>query len=110
MYKTRRAKATDIPQRVKEAVWERDGHRCIRCRSPYAIPSCHFIARSQGGLGIEQNVVTLCQDCHRRYDQSTERKMIREEIKRYLMSVYKDWSEEKLVYDKWRFSRHTIAD
>ena len=27
--KSKRAKATDIPQKVKQAVWERDGGRCV---------------------------------------------------------------------------------
>ncbi|WP_348688257.1 hypothetical protein [uncultured Dubosiella sp.] len=29
MYKSKRSQATDIPKEVKDAVWERDGGRCI---------------------------------------------------------------------------------
>lgn len=30
------------------------------CGSSYAMPNAHYIARAQGGLGIEENIVTLC--------------------------------------------------
>lgn len=99
----RRTKALDIPAAVKKAVWERDGHCCILCGSPYAMPNAHYIARSQGGLGIEENVVTLCITCHSRYDNSADRKYIREEIKAYLMSKYPDWDETNLIYKKGQF-------
>ena len=29
MYKSKKAKATDIPYKVKEVVWERDNFSCI---------------------------------------------------------------------------------
>ena len=43
------------------AVWERDNHRCIFCGKlvPYNLANSHFIKRSQGGLGIEQNIMTM---------------------------------------------------
>ena len=62
-------KATKIPEKVKKAVWERDGGRCIVCLRP-GNPWCHFIPRSQGGLGIEENIVTLCDKCHNDFDQT----------------------------------------
>ena len=53
-------KATSIPKSVKEAVYERDGGRCILCGRNNGEPVAHVIRRSQGGKGIEQNIVTLC--------------------------------------------------
>ncbi len=50
---SKRSKACDISPKVKKKVWERDNHCCIICGSPYAMPNAHYIARSQGGLGIE---------------------------------------------------------
>lgn len=97
----KRTKALDIPPAVKAEVWERDGGCCILCGSPDAAPNAHYIARSHGGLGIPQNIVTLCQRCHDRYDNSPERPPLREEIKEYLMSVYDDWSEADLIYQKY---------
>ena len=97
----KRTKALDIPPAVKAEVWERDGGCCILCGSPDAAPNAHYIARSHGGLGIPRNTVTLCQRCHDRYDNSPERRSLREEIKRHLMSVYDDWSEADLIYQKY---------
>lgn len=92
---------TDIPMNVKCEVWERDEHRCILCGSGRASPNAHFIPRSALGLGIEENIVTLCLRCHDRFDNSAERKLIREEIRRYLKSKYPNWDESKLVYRKY---------
>ena len=97
----KRTKALDISGRVKHEVWERDGGCCMLCGSPYAAPNAHYIPRSHGGLGIAENVVTLCFKCHNRYDHTTERKAIRERIKAYLRSKYPDWDETKLYYKKW---------
>lgn len=100
-YKSKRSRACDIPKKVKEKVWERDEHRCIACGNLQAMPNAHFIPRSKGGLGIEQNVVTLCLDCHFKYDNTDKRPIYREYIKNYLQGKYgAEWDEEKLVYKK----------
>lgn len=108
MAKSRRAKATEIPWRVKLAVWERDNGCCVVCGNNYNVmPNAHYIPRSRGGLGIEQNVVTLCTEltenkCHRKFDFGTaiEREYIGGKIKEYLMSKYPDWNEADLYYKK----------
>lgn len=97
----KQTKACSIPKRVKEIVWERDGGVCAVCGSPNAAPVAHYIARSQGGLGIPENIVTLCPDCHRAYDQSDSRQWYRAVLRRYLKSKYPDWDERKLVYRKY---------
>ena len=103
----RRTKATDIPQAVKEKVWERDNHRCVVCGSPYAFPNAHILSRAKSGRGIETNIVTLCgymgNDCHRRYDNGTkeEHEMIDSIITRYMKGIYgDDWSKEAQRYSK----------
>lgn len=100
---SRRAKALEISQRVKRRVWERDEERCILCGNREAMPNAHYISRAQGGLGVEQNVVTLCADCHRRYDQGTERVAMRERIKKHLKERYANWDEDRLRYRKGPF-------
>lgn len=102
MYKTTRSRATDIPQKVKAKVYERDGGCCIIC-GKQGNPWCHFISRQKGGLGIEQNIVTLCNECHRQYDEGTRdmREAIRYVIKEYLVGHYPDLNEKNLVYKKW---------
>ena len=97
----KRTKALAISAEVNRRVYERDGGCCILC-GRRGDPWCHYISRSQGGLGIEQNIVTLCQDCHREYDQSTNREELRDEIAEYLRTQYPDWDNAKLTYYKWR--------
>lgn len=99
-YKSKSSKACDISQKVKQAVWERDGQRCVLCGSPNAFPNAHFKPRSLLGLGIEENIVTLCLDCHRKYDQTTERNKIKAELREYLTTIYDNWSEELITYTK----------
>lgn len=99
--KSKRSKACDIPKKVKDAVWERDGGRCIICGSHNAMPNSHYIRRSRGGLGVEQNIVTMCQRCHMMYDQGIDGKAIGEYTEKYLRSKYPDWNPDKLIYKKW---------
>lgn len=99
MAKSKRTKALEIPPKVKEKVLERDVC-CVWC-GKQGQPNAHYIARSQGGLGIEENILTLCYGCHRRYDQSTERQKMRAYFTEYLKSKYPDWDEKKLVYQKY---------
>ena len=114
--KSKRRKATDIPMSVKKIVFERDKGRCVVCGNCYNVmPNAHYIPRSKGGLGIEENVVTLCTEltknkCHRKYDFGTkeEREKIRLIIKKYLSSKYENWNEDKLIYkkeNKMKFAR-----
>ncbi|MDI9486526.1 MAG: hypothetical protein QM214_01255 [Bacillota bacterium] len=98
--KSKRTKALDIPKSVKDKVWERDRHSCIVCGSTNAMPNAHYISRSKSGLGIEQNIVTLCQKCHHEFDNTTRRKELREYIKAYLDIHYPDFEDESRIYKK----------
>ena len=108
--KTKRSKATDISNKVKEIVFARDKGKCVICGNSYNVmPNAHYISRAKGGLGIEQNIVTLCTEmtlnkCHRKYDFGTKKQHdeIGEKIKNYLKSKYDNWNENDLVYKKWR--------
>lgn len=97
----KRTRALDISPKVKRAVWERDGHICVLCGSQYAMPNAHYIPRSHGGLGIEENVVTLCFNCHARYDNSSDRESLKTQIRAYLKGKYPNWNETELYYKKW---------
>lgn len=106
--KNKRAKACDIPARVKREVWERDKGRCVLCgASVNTAPNAHYISRAHGGLGIPENIVTLCTgfgpgNCHDRYDNGTkeERVGMRQRIREYLKSQYPGWEESRLIYKK----------
>lgn len=46
---SKRSKACEISQKVKEIVWNRDNHKCISCGRyvPKTCANAHFIKRSQ---------------------------------------------------------------
>lgn len=98
-YKGKRAKATDISKAVKLAVAARDNGCCILCGIP-APSNAHYRPRSRGGLGVEENIVTLCLEHHREFDgvKHGEYKPI---IRGYLKECYPGWDEKNLIYRKW---------
>lgn len=108
MAKGKRAKATGITQRVKQIVFERDNRKCVVCGNmKNVMPNAHYISRNKGGLGIPENIVTLCTrltetDCHYKYDFGTEkeREYCKQTIERHLRRHYKDWDESNLVFQK----------
>ena len=101
--KSKRSKACDISQKVKEIVWNRDEHKCISCGRyvPKTCANAHYKKRSQGGLGIPQNVVTACPKCHYEEDHGQHTKEYEKKMKEYLQSIYEDWNEEDLIYKKY---------
>lgn len=78
--------------------------KCIICgkQVPIFFSNAHYIKRSQGGLGIPENIVTLCPQCHYEEDMGQNSKLYEQKIENYLKSKYEGWSKEKLKYDKWR--------
>lgn len=106
----RRTDALAIPQGVKKAVADRDSVEgwpcCILCGrpsptdAPLAFSCAHYIARSQGGLGIEENILTLCPKCHMQYDNTTLRSVYRPILARHLREHYEGWDENNLTYKK----------
>lgn len=105
----RRTESLAIPPAVKQAVARRDsvdGYPCcILCGdpappdAPMAYSCAHYISRGQGGLGIEENILTLCPGCHRLYD-GEGRQAIRPILTRYLREHYTNWTEDALYYKK----------
>lgn len=91
----KRSKACDIGEEVKRRVFERDGRRCILCGSSNGKPNAHFVARSQGGLGIEQNIITLCPQCHFEYDNGKNRKGYKALISAYLERLYPNFAKRR---------------
>ena len=102
--KHKQTNATDIPESVKQNVFERDEGRCVWCgrSGGYVLPEAHFIARSRGGLGVEENILTLCRPCHENYDHGDlrQRQLMRDRFREYLKHYYPEWDESKLIYHK----------
>jgi len=95
---SKRTRALAIDRLVRNKVLDRDKGQCIVCATKRNLTIAHYINRGKGGLGIEQNLVTLCLKCHHKTDQTIERKMYLGFIKAYLKTHYKDWNEEELYY------------
>lgn len=104
--KSKRTKALSISMETKVKVWDRDGGACLWCGAHNAAPEAHYIPRFKGGLGIEQNVLTLCRKCHRIFDQpstdaevATSRRM-RKYFKYYLEKCYPGFKDSDRYYHK----------
>ena len=99
----KRTKAVAITPKVRQEVEERDNHQCVFCHTTKDVRGeMHYIRRSQGGLGIPQNLLTGCRKCHAEFDEGKNKEYYRQKAKEYLQSIYPDWNEEELVYNKWK--------
>ena len=100
--KSKRTKALEISEKTKKIVWDRDNKRCIFCGKsvPWQLANSHFIKRSHGGLGIQQNIMTNCPECHRKFDDGKERAEMLIYAENYLKSKYRKWCKEELYYKK----------
>ncbi len=54
-------------QELCRQVLQRDGWRCQQCGSRTNLQVHHIQLRSQLGDDTEENLVTLCSDCHNRF-------------------------------------------
>ena len=111
----RQTKQTAIPASVKAAVALRDSANgpatCIICGAPGG-PHCHIVRRSQGGMGIEENIVTLCPQCHYSLDEGLYLKrlaplgiktqqQVQNIVEDYMREKYPGWNRENVKYRKW---------
>lgn len=96
----KRTRACAIPKEVKLIVYERDHERCIFCGAP-GLPEAHVIPRSHGGLGVPQNIITVCRPCHDKLDNSTNRQQMLDVAVGYLKRYYPDISQTDVIYQKW---------
>lgn len=96
-----RKASTDIDGKSRKEVHERDGLRCVYCgKTNQPIELAHYISRARGGLGVPENLVSLCIFCHDGYE-GERREEIRPFLREYLKSCYPNWNEDKLIYQKY---------
>ena len=100
---SKRSKACDISPKVRKEVLERDNHQCIICGANYGLQIAHYISRARLGLGIPENLATMCVHCHFQFDNGKLHNEIKNLVQEHLKAHYEGWNEEKLVYKKWSF-------
>lgn len=98
---SKRSKACDISHAVRNEVLRRDDCKCIICGEKHNLQIAHYISRARLGLGIPQNLATMCIRCHFQYDNGKFHNEIKEAFKEHLEAHYDDWNEEDLIYKKW---------
>lgn len=54
-----------IPEKVRFAVWRRDGGKCVQCGSNKNLEFDHIIPISEGGANTVRNLQLLCEKCNR---------------------------------------------
>lgn len=98
---SKRAKAVDISNDVRNAVVDRDNGICVICKKRAGIPNMHYISRAKGGLGIEQNIACGCMECHNDYDNGSKLEENGTIIRNHLQKCYgESWDELDLYYKK----------
>jgi len=97
-----RKQATSISPQVRTQVLDRD-KRCIVCGSNFNLQLHHcFINRSHGGLGVKENLVTLCCQCHFYADNglNAQKNAINNVIEGYMKVKYPNLDKSVLRYRK----------
>ncbi len=60
---------------IKNRVKKRDGYKCVKCSSTYRISVDHILPRIKGGSNEDDNLQSLCHDCHRIKTKNENRKL-----------------------------------
>lgn len=112
----KRTKALQFSTETKRIIYNREGGKCFFCAAGYRMPEdwkiyqfdmeikdiMHFVNKSAGGLGVEQNGVLGCRMHHHLLDNGN--KGAREEMlammEGYLKNQYPGWKKEDLYYKK----------
>jgi hypothetical protein len=99
----------EFPADTRARIRRRDGG-CIFCQHfgssgfpPTQI--AHYVARSHQGLGVEENGALVCAYHHQELDNGKNSEPLKWFFRSYLENQYKDWNEENMIYDKWRWTK-----
>lgn len=111
----RQTKVKAITQKTKEKVWNRQhGHSLLG--GDFITVSeccCHYRGRGVQGVGYEWNIIGLTPTEHQLLDENKDiiingrfictHEQALTRIRNHLMANYIGWSEEKCIYDKYKF-------
>lgn len=111
---SKQAKEHQFDQKTQMKIWNRD-RGCIFCTMEYKRPVgvksymlevkdiMHYIPKSAGGLGIEENGAVGCRYHHHMMDNGNQgaREEMLQMFADYLRGKYPNWDEVKKTYSKW---------
>ena len=115
MAKSKRTVALSIPKEVKKKVWERQKGRSLFAPYPNITVEeccCHYIPRSKGGLGIEENIFGCTYDQHMLFDNNVLKggynlhstnitiEQMHQVVRNHMTRCYENWNEKDLIYKK----------
>lgn len=101
----KRTKATSIKKKVRDEVLHRDHYNCVNCGTTQMLTIAHvFVSRAKGGLGVKENLATLCMECHHKYDNGMKREMteVQTNVVEYMLSLYEMEVFDTLKYMKYK--------
>ena len=108
----KRTKALQFSTDTKQKLLDRDKgcffcHRGIHMIGSFPddrsiLDPMHIVNKSQGGLGVIQNGVIGCRWHHTLMDNSEYNTEMRTIAKGYLKILYPGWTEESVIYSKWK--------
>lgn len=100
--------SANISTTTRKRVYRRDGYRCALCDSTKYLQIHHVVPRGQGGpVDNEQNLITLCADCHALahgvnlrdlVDFADPERQVNQAIIEYLADLYAD---EGIIWNPW---------
>lgn len=53
-----------VKGKLRDEVLQRDGHACVGCGETEDLTVHHIVPRNQGGQNDQDNLATLCEECH----------------------------------------------
>lgn len=112
----KQTKAHQFSKKVQKNIYRRDNGICIFCRENYHMHCknpmlyelkdvMHYINKSAGGVGVEENGALGCRYHHSLLDNGNKglRKEMLEVFRQYLKNCYPNWNEAALFYKKYNF-------
>jgi len=91
----------NFPQHVKDSMKLRDG-RCVLCKSvKNKLSAHHFIYKSAFGMGIIENGVSLCIECHDDIHNHDPNYGLRDYVQQYLDTLYPEFDNNMRKLKKY---------
>lgn len=56
--------SANVPNKIRRAIYQREGYACALCGDPRNLHIHHVIPRANGGGNSPHNLIALCRYCH----------------------------------------------